>query len=110
MEGVVSAAVQAKEPWIGYNVYDIGGRVYTRANTCHSRREFLTKLSPEILVGAGILRCPAAWAQRLSPTATPGQFEIQKVAADVYFAMAQPWALDNSNAAIFCELVRRAGG
>jgi glyoxylase-like metal-dependent hydrolase (beta-lactamase superfamily II) len=75
--------------------------MYTRPNACHSRREFLTRLSTDVLLGAGILRCPAAWAQLLSPAATPGQFEIQKVAADVYFAMAQPWALDNSNAAIF---------
>jgi cyclase len=39
--------------------------------------------------------------QQLSSSATPGQFEIQKVADDVYFALAQPWAVSNSNAAIF---------
>jgi glyoxylase-like metal-dependent hydrolase (beta-lactamase superfamily II) len=52
-------------------------------------------------VSVGILRCAAARAQLLSPAASPGRFDIQKVAADVYFAMAQPWALDNSNAVIF---------
>jgi hypothetical protein len=56
------------------------------------------------VLGAGILqlaRQPFGWAQTQLSTATPGTFEIQKVARDVYFAMAQPWAPPNSNAAIF---------
>jgi cyclase len=72
-------------------------------NASHSRRGFLTSLFAGVL-GAGILqvvRHPSAWAQALSSAATPGQFEIHKIAGDVYFALAQPWALPNSNAAIF---------
>jgi cyclase len=75
----------------------------THPNASHSRRDFLNSLFAGVL-GAGILqvaRHPSAWAQALSSAATPGQFEIQKVAADVYFALARPWALPNSNAAIF---------
>jgi hypothetical protein len=75
----------------------------THPNASHSRRDFLTSLFAGVL-GAGILqvaRHPSAWAQVLFSTATPGQFEIQKVAGDVYFARAQPWALPNSNAVIF---------
>ena len=78
--------------------------MHTHTDTCHSRRDFLTELFADVLVGAGILqaaRYRAAWAQAVSPAATPGQFEIQKVADDVYFALAQPWAVANSNAAIF---------
>lgn len=78
--------------------------MYSRSNAYHSRRQFVTGMFAEILVGAGILRvasCSELWAQAGSSAATPGQFEIQKVADDVYFALAQPWALANSNAAIF---------
>src|ERR1700736_979445 len=75
----------------------------THPNASHSRRDFLNTLFAGVF-GAGILRVArhrSAWAQALSSAATPGQFEIQKVAADVYFALARPWALPNSNAAIF---------
>ena len=75
----------------------------TYTNASHSRRDFLTSLLAGVL-GLGILRVArhrSGWAQALSSAATPGQFEIQKVAEDVYFALAQPWALPNSNAAIF---------
>jgi alkyl sulfatase BDS1-like metallo-beta-lactamase superfamily hydrolase len=75
----------------------------THPNASHSRRDFLNSLFAGVL-GAGILQVAlhrSAWAQALSSAATPGQFEIQKVAGDVYFALAQPWALPNSNAAIF---------
>jgi glyoxylase-like metal-dependent hydrolase (beta-lactamase superfamily II) len=47
-----------------------------------------------------VARHPSTCTQQLS-SPTPGQFEIQKVAEDVYFAQSQPWALPNSNAAIF---------
>jgi cyclase len=69
-----------------------------------SRRDFFSSLLHGTLVGAGILqiaRYRAAWAQSLAAAAPQGQFEIQKVADDVYFAFARPWALPNSNAAIF---------
>src|SRR5215472_16291840 len=77
-----------------------------RANssTCHSRRDFLISSFTGVLAGTEILRFahyPGAWLRAMSSAVTPGQFEIQKVAADVYFAQAQPWALPNSNAAIF---------
>ncbi|HYL38101.1 MAG TPA: MBL fold metallo-hydrolase [Bryobacteraceae bacterium] len=69
-----------------------------------SRRDFFAGLLQTSLAGAGVLkiaRYRAAWAQALAPAAASGLFEIQKVADDVYFALARPWALPNSNAAIF---------
>jgi cyclase len=58
---------------------------------------------------AGILSASAFWrshpftggTQQESASVSPGQFDIQKVTTDVYFAQARPWALANSNAAIF---------
>jgi len=41
------------------------------------------------------------WTQQSFRSVSPGRFDIQKVASDVYFAQAHPWALSNSNAAIF---------
>src|SRR5215467_16185695 len=41
------------------------------------------------------------WTQQSSASLSPGQFDIQKVTTDVYFALARPWALANSNAVIF---------
>jgi len=69
----------------------------------HSRREFLG-CSVEALLGIGVWQVadhPLGLAQAVSLAATTALFEIQKVAADVYFALARPWALPNSNAAIF---------
>ncbi len=69
-----------------------------------TRRDFFSSLLHGALAGAGVLeiaRYRAAWAQSLAPAAASGLFEIQKVAGDVYFAQARPWALPNSNAAIF---------
>jgi len=69
-----------------------------------SRRDFFAQLLKSSLAGAGVLeiaRYRAAWAQALAPTASTGLFEIQKIADDVYFALAHPWALPNSNAGIF---------
>jgi glyoxylase-like metal-dependent hydrolase (beta-lactamase superfamily II) len=40
------------------------------------------------------------WTAQPSASVSPGQFDIQKVTTDVYFAQARPWALANSNAAI----------
>jgi len=39
--------------------------------------------------------------EHASASVSPGQFDIQKITTDVYFAEARPWALANSNAAIF---------
>ncbi len=74
------------------------------AHSHGTRRDFFSQLLRHSLAGAGILeiaRYRAAWAQSLAPAATSGLFEIQKIAEDVYFALARPWALPNSNAAIF---------
>ena len=72
-------------------------------DSCLSRRDFLTSSFAGVLsVGiVEVARYPFASTQQLSSPATPGQFEVQKVVDDVYFALAQPWALPNSNAAIF---------
>jgi glyoxylase-like metal-dependent hydrolase (beta-lactamase superfamily II) len=68
----------------------------------HSRRDFFSSFAGVFAVGiAEVAWYPLAWTQQPSSPATPGQFEIQKVADDVYFALARPWALPNSNAAIF---------
>src|SRR5215831_1873082 len=77
--------------------------MHTHAEDCVSRRNFLNTLFGGVL-GCGILKVAlhlSTCARELSSASTPGQFEIQKVADDVYFAQAQPWALPNSNAAIF---------
>lgn len=74
-----------------------------QANAFWSRREFLTSTFGAI-VGAGMLRLvPSAadWAQPWSSAVSPGQFEIEEVMGDVYFARALPWAIANSNATIF---------
>src|SRR5215470_1902590 len=42
-----------------------------------------------------------SWTQQWSASVSPGQFDIQKVTTDVYFAKARPWALANANAVIF---------
>ena len=70
----------------------------------HSRRDFLFSSFAGVLAGTEILRLayyPSEREQAMSSAVTPGQFEIQKVAADAYFALAYPWALPNSNAAVF---------
>ncbi len=69
-----------------------------------SRRDFFTSLLHSTLLGAGVLEIAAhraAWAQALSPGAPASQFEISKVAENVYQALARPYAMANSNAAIF---------
>jgi len=77
--------------------------MHNHAKAFVSRRDFVTGLFGGVL-STGILkgaRYCSAWTQELVSVATPGHFEIQKVTDDVYFAQAQPWALPNSNAAIF---------
>src|SRR5262249_57855468 len=90
---------------IGYNVgrEEQEGSMHNHAEAFVSRRDFVTGLFGGVL-SAGILkgaRYCSAWTQELVSVATPGHFEIQRVPDDVYFAQAQPWALPNSNAAIF---------
>jgi len=78
--------------------------MHTHSGSCHSRRDFSIRAFAGVLAGKEILRVedyPSAREQGLPSAATPEQFEIQKVAADVYFAQVRPWALPNSNAAIF---------
>ncbi|MSV35197.1 MAG: MBL fold metallo-hydrolase [Bryobacterales bacterium] len=43
----------------------------------------------------------ATWAQALTPGASTDLFNIEKVAADVYFTVSKPTMLLNCNAAIF---------
>lgn len=74
-----------------------------QANAFWSRREFFSSAFAAI-VGAGMMRLvpsSADWAQHWSSAVSPGQFEIEKVMGDVYFARAHPWAIANSNATIF---------
>jgi cyclase len=69
-----------------------------------SRRDFFSSLLHGALAGAGVLEIAAhraAWAQALAPGSTVSQFEISKVAENVYQALARPYAMANSNAAIF---------
>ncbi len=69
-----------------------------------SRRDFLRVLLGGALAGASILELAwyrAAWARAAAPSSEPNLFDIQKVAAGVYFARARPQAMLNCNAAIF---------
>jgi hypothetical protein len=78
--------------------------IHPHAHHHPSRRDFFTTLLHTTLAGAGVMEIAAnraAWAQALSPTAPTSQFEISKVAENVYFALARPYAMANSNAAIF---------
>ena len=70
----------------------------------HSRRDFFQTMLHTALAGAGVLEIAASralWAQVLSREAPAARFEISKVAENVYFALARPFAMANSNAAIF---------
>jgi cyclase len=69
-----------------------------------SRRDFFQRVALGSMAGASILDVAsrrAAWAQTMVPGAPTDLFEIQNVAAGVYFAMARPQVLTNCNAAIF---------
>src|ERR1700722_16936858 len=80
------------------------GDTHRHTHPHSSRRDFFATLLHNSLAGGGIMqiaRYRADWGQARSSTADPGSFEIQKVADNVYFALARPWALPNSNAAIF---------
>ena len=78
--------------------------MHTHSGSRYSRRDFLIRAFAGVLAGKEILRFedyPGGREQAVPSAATPEQFEIQKVAADMYFAQTRPWALPNSNAAIF---------
>jgi hypothetical protein len=69
-----------------------------------SRRDFFRFLIRGALAGASIMELAwhrAAWARALMPTAGPQLFDIEKVADEVYCALARAQAEINANAAIF---------
>src|SRR5579864_453678 len=78
--------------------------MHSYSGSPYSRRDFLISSLAGVLAGTKTLRAAnslGARAQAISSAGTPGQFEIKKIAVDVYFALARPWALPNSNSTIF---------
>jgi cyclase len=70
----------------------------------HSRRDFFARAFGGILAGATIIESAflrATWARAQAPGAATNLFAIEKVADDVYAALARPQVLTNCNAAIF---------
>lgn len=70
----------------------------------HSRRDFFTKTFGGILAGASVLETAflrASWARAQAPGASTILFTIEKVAENVYAALAKPQIMLNCNAAIF---------
>jgi len=68
----------------------------------YSRRDFLISAFAGILSASTFSRSHfTGRTEHASASVSPGQFDIQKITSDVYFAEARPWALANSNAAIF---------
>jgi cyclase len=70
----------------------------------HSRRHFFTRAFGGILAGATVIEAAflrATWARAQAPGAATNLFTIEKVADDVYAALARPQVLTNCNAAIF---------
>jgi cyclase len=70
----------------------------------HSRRDFFSRAFGGILAGATIIESAflrATWARAQAPGAATNLFAIEKVADDVYAALARPQVLTNCNAAIF---------
>src|SRR5436309_9080781 len=70
----------------------------------HSRRDFLALITGVGLAGMSLLEAGsvrAALARSQSAGAATNLFDIEKVAEDVYAALARPAAMINSNAAIF---------
>ena len=69
-----------------------------------SRRDFFRRSFGGVLAGASVFEeafLRASWARAQAQTATANLFDIEKVAAGVFAALAKPAALTNSNAAIF---------
>src|SRR5216684_1241099 len=70
----------------------------------HSRRDFFSRAFGGALVGASIIEeafLRATWARAQAPSESANLFKIEKVADDVYAALARPQILTNCNAAIF---------
>src|SRR5437867_11033133 len=70
----------------------------------HSRRDFLALITGVGLAGMSALErgfVRAAVARAQSRGAATNLFDIEKVAEDVYAALARPSAMINSNAAVF---------
>jgi cyclase len=70
----------------------------------HSRRDFFARAFGGILAGATVIEAAflrATWARAQAPGAATNLFTIEKVADDVYAALARPQVLTNCNAAIF---------
>src|SRR5215475_7437232 len=70
----------------------------------HSRRDFFTRTFGGLFAGATIIEqafMRATLARAQSPGASTNLFTIEKVADDVYAALAKPQVLTNCNAAIF---------
>jgi glyoxylase-like metal-dependent hydrolase (beta-lactamase superfamily II) len=70
----------------------------------HSRRDFFSRAFGGALAGASIIEeafLRATWARAQAPGASANLFKIEKVANDVYAALARPQILTNCNAAIF---------
>ena len=69
-----------------------------------SRRDFFSRTFGSALAGASIIEeafLRATWARAQAPDASANLFKIEKVADDVYAALARPQFLTNCNAAIF---------
>jgi glyoxylase-like metal-dependent hydrolase (beta-lactamase superfamily II) len=70
----------------------------------NTRRDFFTRSFGSILAGATVFEeafLRATWARAQSQTVNGNLFTIEKVADDVYAALARPQVMTNSNAAIF---------
>ena len=70
----------------------------------YSRRDFFSKAFASVLTGASLIELAflrATWARAQAPGASTNLFTIEKVAEDVYAALARPQVMTNCNAAIF---------
>src|ERR1700694_3140995 len=70
----------------------------------YSRRDFFSKAFAGVLTGASLMELAflrAMWARAQAPGASTNLFTIEKVADDVYAALARPQIMTNCNAAIF---------
>lgn len=70
----------------------------------YSRRDFFSKAFASVLTGASLMELAflrATWARAQAPGASTNLFTIEKVADDVYAALARPQIMTNCNAAIF---------
>ncbi|PYV67072.1 MAG: hypothetical protein DMG96_40460 [Acidobacteria bacterium] len=73
----------------------------------HSRRDFLISALAGILSAGTSSRFHylTGWTQQPFASVSPGQFDIQKVATDVFFALARLWGSRELECRHLCELV-----